>query len=38
VTPVAIAEAKDAADAAAAEEAANDNDLDDGDPKITGTA
>jgi len=38
VTPIAMAEAKDAADAAAAEEAANDNDLDDVDPKITGTA
>ena len=38
VTPIAMAEAKDAADAAAAEEAANDNDLDDADPKITGTS
>ncbi|HZC65043.1 MAG TPA: crosslink repair DNA glycosylase YcaQ family protein, partial [Candidatus Dormibacteraeota bacterium] len=38
VTPIAMAEAKDAADAAAAEEAASDNDLDDVDPKITGTA
>jgi ATP-dependent helicase Lhr and Lhr-like helicase len=38
VTPIAMAEAKDAADAAAAEEAANDNDLDDADPKVTGTA
>ena len=38
VTPIVMAEAKDAANAAAAEEAANDNDLDDADPKITGTA
>jgi ATP-dependent Lhr-like helicase len=38
VTPIAMAEAKDAADAAAAEEAANENDLDDADPKLSGTA
>jgi ATP-dependent Lhr-like helicase len=38
VTPMAMAEAEDAADAAATEEAANDNDPDDADPKITGTA
>jgi ATP-dependent Lhr-like helicase len=38
VTPIAMAEAQDAADTAAREEAANDNDLDDADPKITGTA
>jgi ATP-dependent Lhr-like helicase len=38
VTPIAMAEAKNAADAAAAEEAANENDLDDADPKITGIA
>jgi hypothetical protein len=38
VKPIAMAEAKDAADATAAEEAANENDVDDADPKITGTA
>jgi hypothetical protein len=38
VTPVTMAEAQDAADARAAEEAANDNDPDDADPTITGTA